>query len=74
MAREPQSPHHPTDPAPAFAPLARRDWSAILVLLGFVALNFYLWSLPISQLLLFLISLPLSAAAFAAFLRYAMRE
>jgi hypothetical protein len=44
------------------------------VLLGFVALNFYLWSLPISQLLLFLISLPLSAAAFAAFLRYAMRE
>lgn len=71
MSREP---HRPTDPTSAFAPLAGRDWRAILVLAGFVALNFYLWSLPVSQLALFLISLPLGAAAFAAFLWYAMRE
>ncbi len=37
---------------------------------GFIGFNFYLWTLPLTQMQLFLISVPLGAAAFAAFLRY----
>jgi len=44
------------------------------VLVAFVGLNFWLWSLPIPQLQLFLLSLPLGIGAFFAFLKYAMRE
>jgi hypothetical protein len=46
--------------------------TACLVLagMGFIGFNFVLWSLPLTQLQLFLISVPLGAAAFAAFLWY----
>jgi hypothetical protein len=44
--------------------------TACLVLagIGFIGFNFFLWLLPLTQLQLFLISVPLGTAAFAAFL------
>jgi hypothetical protein len=55
-------------------PLSRRDWIVNLAVIAFVALNFYLWSLPISQRELFLMVVPLGLAAFAAFMRFAPRN
>lgn len=48
--------------------LTIRDWAVSLATLAFVGLNFFLWSLPITQAQLFLISLPLGVVAFAAFI------
>jgi hypothetical protein len=56
------------------APLTLRDWIVILAVLAFTGLNFFLWSLPISQLELFFISAPLGAAALALFMWFAPRK
>jgi hypothetical protein len=60
--------------AAILSPLSRRDWIVIAAVIAFVAFNFYLWSLPISQHTLFLISTPLGAAALAIFMRFAPRK
>jgi hypothetical protein len=60
--------------ATIWTPLSRRDWIVTLAVIAFVAGNFYLWSLPISQSQLFLISVPLGVVAFAAFMRFAPRK
>ena len=42
--------------------------------LAYVAFNFWLWSSPISQGLLLVVSVLLGIAAFGAFLWYVVRE
>jgi hypothetical protein len=56
------------------APLTLRDWIVILAVLAFVGLNFFLWSLPISQLELFFVTVPLGVVALAAFMWFAPRK
>jgi len=53
--------------------LTTGDWLLVLAVLAFVAFNFFLWALPLTQIQLFLISLPLGIAQQVAFLRYVMR-
>ena len=60
--------------ATTWTPLSQRDWIVTLAVIAFVAGNFYLWSLSISQSQLFLISVPLGVVAFAAFMRFAPRK
>lgn len=48
--------------------LRASDLLLIIGVLGFVGFNFYLWSRPITQFQLFLISLPLGLGAFAGFI------
>jgi hypothetical protein len=60
--------------AASWTRLTLRDWIVTLAVLAFVGLNFYLWSLPISQVMLFLISLPLGVVALAAFMWFAPRK
>jgi hypothetical protein len=60
--------------AASWTRLTLRDWIVALAVLAFVGLNFYLWSLPISQTMLFLISLPLGVVALAAFMWFAPRK
>jgi hypothetical protein len=54
--------------------LTLRDWMMIVALLAFVALNVFLWSLPISQTVLFLITFPLGVAGLLAFMWFVQRE
>ena len=56
----------------ALAPrLTTRDWVVTAAVLAFVAVNMFLWTLPISQTALFLISLPTGLAALVAFMWFA---
>ena len=41
--------------ATLWTPLSQRDWIVTVAVILFAGFNFYLWSLPISQLQLFLI-------------------
>lgn len=59
--------------ATLFAPPEKREWLLILAVLAFVALNVFLWTLPISQVQLFLVSVPLGMGAFAGFIWYVGR-
>jgi hypothetical protein len=54
--------------------LSVRDWILTVAVLAFVAVNFFLWSLPISQYQLFLITAPLGFAALIAFTYFAPRQ
>ena len=49
----------------------RRQWRLILAAVGFIAFNLFLWSLPLSQLLLFTVSLPSGIAGLVGFFRLA---
>jgi hypothetical protein len=60
--------------ATSWTRLTLRDWIVTLAVLAFVGLNFFLWSLPISQTLLFLICFPLGIVALAAFMQFAPRK
>lgn len=54
--------------------LTLRDWLMIAGTLGIVALNMYLWSLPITQVQLFCISAPFGLCALLGMLWYVGRE
>jgi hypothetical protein len=51
-----------------------RLWPLLAAGAAFIGLNFYLWTLPITKSQLFLISLPLGAAAFTGFMWHLLRE
>jgi len=54
--------------------LSMRDWAATIAVLIFTAFNVFLWTLPISQTALFLITFPLGVAALLAFMWFAPRR
>lgn len=51
-----------------------RDWQMLAAGAIYFAANVYLWSLPISNLLLLLITAPMGLAVYAALFWYVMRE
>ena len=54
--------------------LSVRDWTVTIAVLIFAAFNVFLWTLPISQTDLFLITFPLGIAALLAFMWFAPRR
>lgn len=60
--------------AGSLRPFDRRDWMLVIAVLAFVALNSFLWTLPMSQVQLFFISLPLGVAGFVGFMWLASRK
>jgi hypothetical protein len=54
--------------------LELKDWLLVVAVLATVALNFFLWSLPIAQQQLFYISFPLGLATFVGLLWLIGRE
>lgn len=57
-----------------WTPLSARDWLVTIAVLAFVALNVFLWSLPLSQHQLFYITAPLGVLALLAFTWFAPRR
>ena len=57
-----------------WTPLKLKDWLLVVAGLVLVALNFFLWSLPISQHQLFYISFPFGIATFAGLMWFIGRE
>jgi hypothetical protein len=55
-------------------PLSSGEWILIVGVLAYVAVNFFLWSLPMTQFQLFCISVPLGLCAFLAILWYVGRR
>ena len=57
-----------------WTPLKLKDWLLVVAVLAMVALNLFLWTLPVSQEQLFYFSLPLGLATFAGLLWFIGRE
>jgi predicted Na+-dependent transporter len=53
--------------------LKLRDWLLVAAVIGFVAVNFFVWSRHPTPVQLLLISFPMGAAAFAAFFWHVTR-
>ena len=54
--------------------LSARDWAVAMAVLAFAALNMFLWTLPMTQTKLFLLSFPVGLAAIVAFTWYVGRD
>lgn len=55
-------------------PIKMKDWILIVAVLALVALNFFLWSLPISQHQLFYVTFPLGLVTFGGLIWFVGRD
>jgi hypothetical protein len=74
LRRESFSDTHLVFAATLWTRLTLRDWIVTLAVLAFTGLNFFLWSLPISQMQLFFITAPLGMVALVVFMWFAPRS